>query len=225
MIFLYSEILKIDNASIFVTNIKEKSNIVIGVPHHAPSGTIRMPCDSHPYSDENAGYIGDYIAEKLKCSFLCACNYFIDVNKNHNNNYSDYYTALEKCSPKYLVEIHGHGIEHSGNDIEISSGCKEDEKYALELKEKLESIIHKKWSENKEDKDFCKIKDLNINANFNDIYFKATKSSTIVDKRWRSYHIELPVMLRIVLHEKNKLPSYGEKFTEILYEAIKNVCK
>jgi hypothetical protein len=225
MVFLYSEILKINNISIFIADIKEKSNIVIGVPHHAPSGTVKMPCNSHPYSDENAGYIGDYIAEKLNCSFLCACNYFIDVNKNHNDNYSDYYTAIERCSPKYLIEIHGHGIEHSGNDIEISSGCKEDEKYALELKKNLQNIIYKKWSENKEDTDFRRIKELKINANFDNIYFKATKSSTVVDKRWISYHIELPVILRIIPCEKNQVPSYGKKFNEILYEAIKSICK
>lgn len=225
MVVLYTNILKIDSASIFIADIKEESNIVIGVPHHTPSGTIKMPCNSHPYSDENAGYIGSYIAEKLKASFLCACNYFIDVNKNHNDNYSDYYTALEKCDPRYLIEIHGHGMEHSGSDIEISSGCREDEKYALELKESLENIIYRKWSENKEDIDICKIKELKINGSFDKIYFKATKSSTIIDKRWISYHIELPVILRIIPDEKSKLPSCGQKFTEILYEAIKSVCK
>lgn len=222
---LYSEILKINDKSIFIADIKEKSNIVIGVPHHTPSGTVKMPCKDHPYGDENAGYVGAYIAEKLQSSFLCACNYFIDVNKKQNSNYSDYYTALQRCNPKYLIEIHGHGMEHSGNDIEISSGCKKDEKYALELKEELEKLINEKYSENNEDIDLCKLRGFNINANFDNVYFKATKSSTIIDKSWISYHIELPVILRIIPSEKNKLPSYGEKFNEILYEVIKNICK
>ncbi len=223
--FLYSEILKINNTSIFIADIKEKSNIVVGVPHHAPSGTVKMPCSTHPYSDENAGYVGAYIAEKLQCSFLCACNYFIDANKNVNSNYSDYYKAIQRCNPKYLIEIHGHGMEHSQNDIEISSGCKEDEKYALGLEKELKNIIYKKWSENKEEVDLCKLRDIRINADFDNIYFKATKSSTITDKSWISYHIELPLILRTILSKENKLPSQGKKFNEILYEAIKNICK
>ncbi len=220
---MYSDILKISDTSIFIAK-KENSKIAIGVPHHTPSGTVSMPCESHPFSDENCGYIGAYIAEKLGCSFLCACNYFIDVNKNHEKNYSDYYNALNRIRPKYLIEIHGHGIEHSGNDIEISSGSSNAEMYALGLKDQLEKITQKQWKENKEDVDIMKIRELPINADFKSIYFKASKSATITDDRWISYHIELPTVLRVIPGIENKLPSHGIKFACILLEAIKNIC-
>lgn len=221
---LYSEILKNNDTSIFIASINKKSKILIGVPHHTPSGTVTMPCKEHLYSDENVGYIGAYIAEKLKCSFLCACNYFIDVNKNDNSNYSDYYTALKRCKPKYLVEIHGHGMEHSGNNIEISSGSKEEERYSLQLKDELDKVIDEKCRGNNKNVELNKLKEFKINANFDTIYFKATRSATIIDKNWISFHIELPVALRIIPHRDNKLPSLGEKFAEMLYEAIKNIC-
>lgn len=221
---MHSDILKVRDISIFTAEIKEKNDVAIGVPHHTPSGTYKMPCESHKYGDENTGYIGDYIAKKLDCSFLCACNYFIDPNKNNNYNYSDYYMALQRCSPKYLIEIHGHGPFNAGEyDIEISCGSKEEESYAYTLKKEIQRLIDKAYLNNKEDVDFIELKKLNINANFDKIYFKATKSSTIIDKRWISYHIELPLILRID-DEKEELPRKGQKFTDILCRAIANIC-
>lgn len=221
---MHSDIFKINNLSIFTADIKEQSNLVIGVPHHTPSGTYNMPCETHIYGDENTGYVGSYIAEQLGCSLLCACNYFIDPNKNYNYNYSDYYEALKKCNPKYLVEIHGHGMEHGGNDIEISCGCKVEENYAKYLKREIEKLVELEASKNINDKDLLEIKKIRINADFDKIFLKATKSSTIIDNRWISYHIELPLILR-VHGENDGLPSKGQKFTEILCQAIKNICK
>jgi hypothetical protein len=182
-----------------------------------------MPCENHIYGDQNTGYIGYNIAENLNCNFLCACNYFIDSNKKYNNNYSDYYTALEKCNPKYLFEIHGHGVEHCGDDIEISSGCKEHEYYALKLKNEIEKIIDIELEKDITNKTLKGLKELNINADFDKIYYKAAQSSTIVDKRWISYHIELPLLLRIDDY-KGHLPRKGLEFTNILYKSIKNIC-
>lgn len=108
-----------------------------------------MPCETHVYGDENTGYIGSYIEDKLGCSLLCACNYFIDPNKNHNDNYSDYYMALQKCNPRYLIEIHGHGMVHGGDDIEISCGSKKEECYAKGLKNELERLLDEEMSRNK----------------------------------------------------------------------------
>lgn len=218
---MYEDILKINNKSIFIADIKKNSDIVIGVPHHTPSGTTNMPCESHSRGDENTGHIGSYIAKELKGSFLCACNYFIDPNKNYNSNFSDYYLALKRCNPKYLIEIHGHGLKPEWNDIEVSSGSKEDEHYSIELKDEIYKLIDKEIEKNKDNYEFLKLKDIKINADFNDIYFKATKSSTIVDKNWISYHIELPLMLRTDLEDSN-LPELGKCFTKILCGAIKN---
>lgn len=218
-----TDILKINDTSILISKMNHQSNIVIGVPHHTPVGTFMMPCENHIYGDQNTGYVGYNIAESLNCNFLCACNYFIDPNKKKNNNYSDYYVALEKCNPKYLVEIHGHGIEHCGDDIEISSGCKEDEVHAIKLKNEIRKIIDIQLEKDKNNEDLQKLKKLNINADFNKIHYKATKSSTIIDKRWISYHIELPLILRIENNE-GYLPKIGFKFAQILYKSIKNIC-
>lgn len=217
------DILKINDISILISKISCQSDIVIGVPHHTPAGTFMMPCENHIYGDQNTGYIGYNIAERLKCNFLCACNYFIDSNKINNNNYSDYYVALEKCKPKYLIEIHGHGVEHCGNDIEISSGCKDDEVYAIKLKDEIRKTIDIQLEKDKNNEDLQKLKELNINADFNKIYYKATKSSTIIDKRWISYHIELPLILRVGNND-GYLPKTGLEFTSILYKSIKNIC-
>lgn len=224
--FLYSsitDILKINDTSILISKMNHQSNIVVGVPHHTPVGTFMMPCEDHIYGDQNTGYVGYNIAESLNCNFLCACNYFIDPNKKNNNNYSDYYVALEKCNPKYLVEIHGHGVEHCGNDIEISSGSKEDEFHAIKLKDEIRRIIGAQLEEDEINEDLRNLEKININADFNKIYYKASKSATIVDKRWISYHIELPLILRI---EDNNgyLPKIGLKFVNILCKSIKNVC-
>lgn len=220
---MHSDILKINNLSIFTADIKEKSDLVIGVPHHTPSGTYTMPCETHVYGDENTGYIGSYISKQLGCSLLCACNYFIDPNKNYKYNYSDYYQALQKCNPKYLVEIHGHGIEHGGDDVEISCGSKKEENRARTLKYEIEKLIDMEANKNIDNKDLVELKKIKINADFDKIFLKATKSSTIVDDRWLSYHIELPLILRIN-SENEYLPNKGLEFTKILCKAIKNIC-
>ncbi len=218
-----TDILKINDTSILISKINQKSDIVIGVPHHTPSGTFMMPCKNHIYGDQNTGYIGYNIAKKLGCNFLCACNYFIDSNKNYYDNYSDYYTALEKCRPRYLVEIHGHGVEHCGDDIEISSGCKEQENYALKLKNEILKLIDSEINKDKTNESLKELKELNINADFDKIYYKAAKSSTIIDERWISYHIELPLLLRIEPNDGD-IPEKGILFTKILCNSIKNIC-
>lgn len=216
------DILKINDTSILISKINSRSDIVIGVPHHTPLGTYMMPCESHKYGDQNTGYIGFDLSKNLNSNFLCACNYFIDSNKKYDNNLSDYYKALEKCNPRYLVEIHGHGIEHCGDDIEISSGCKNDEVHALRLKEEIIAVIDKRAKEDRDSKKVQELKNLNINAEFDKIHYKAARSSTIIDNRWISYHIELPLILRIGT-EDGRLPEIGFEFANVLYEAIKNI--
>ncbi len=75
--------LKINDQSLLIVNIKESSDITISVPHHTPGGTPYIPCPEHRDGDENAGFIGRHIADALDCSFICASNYFIDPNKRN----------------------------------------------------------------------------------------------------------------------------------------------
>lgn len=212
-----TEFLTIKNASILVSIFKD-SKITIGVPHHTPGGTAQMPCSEHKYGDENAGYIGQYISEKIGASFVCACNYFLDANKSLNTDYS---VAIIKSNPTYLIEVHGHDRRHTDNDIEISCGNRKREKYALKLKLQIESII-KEWSS--VDPKWSLLKKIKIGAKFENIYFKATASATIQNINWIPLHIELSSILRKDA-KTYKVTNEGILFQDILCEAIKRICK
>lgn len=212
-----TDFLTIRNASILVSMFKN-SKITIGVPHHTPGGTEEMPCSEHKYGDENTGYIGQYISEKMGASFVCACNYFLDPNKALN---TDYAVAIIKSNPTYLIEIHGHDKRRTDNDIEISCGNRQRETYAIKLKQQIESIISE-WSS--EDPKWSLLNKIKIGANFEYIYFKATGSATIQDMDWIPLHIELSYILRRNA-ETNQLSNEGILFQDVLCEAIKRVCK
>jgi hypothetical protein len=195
--------------------IEERSinNIVIGVPHHAPAGKKCLPCPEHKDSDENAGFLGRYIAEELDCCSVIACNYTMDVNKCSN---SDYAVQIAKWKPRVLVEIHGHGGEktNKGNHIEISSGSKKNELNSNTLAEKL----REKLSEIEQ------LKNLIICGEFDSLQFQASKTATITDHRWKAFHIELPPSLRIVGNGKRgKPPQSGYKFCDYLVESLEEM--
>lgn len=206
-------ILKSASESILIIEERKFKDIVIGVPHHAPAGTKTLPCDKHKDSDENAGFLGRYIAEKLNSCCIIACNYRIDVNKYFR---SDYSMQIAQWNPKFLVEIHGHGDKKANYDIEISSGSSENNRWSTELETKLKD----KCSKIKE------LKNLTICGKFEDIYLKATNSATITDGRWAPFHIELPSALR--KPQKPKLwkpPLKGYKFCNCLIESLKEICR
>ena len=212
-----TEFLTIRNASILVSIFKT-SKITIGVPHHTPGGSAHMPCSEHMYGDENAGYIGHYVSEKIGASFVCACNYFLDPNKALT---TDYVAAIIKSNPIYLIEIHGHDKRHTHNDIEISCGNKQRETYALNLKLQIESII-KQWSSL--DPKWSLLKKIKIGAKFDSIYFKATASATIQSTNWIPLHIELSSILRED-SQTYQVSNEGILFQDVLCEAIKRLCK
>ena len=126
-------------ASLLIIEKRKFTDIVIGVPHHAPGGVEKLPCAEHQESDENAGYLGRYVAEKLKSCSIVACNYTIDSNKYLK---SDYATQIVTWNPKFLVEIHGHGESRANFNIEISSGKQENNKWS----ENLGEILLNKYS-------------------------------------------------------------------------------
>ena len=169
--------------SLLITEERTRSDIVVGVPHHAPAGTPTLPCDEHPDSDENAGFIGRHLAEQLDCGSVIACNATMDVNKHLD---SDYTRQIIRWNPEILVEIHGHGKVRSRYDVEISCGSAEQTTYA----ETLASAISHSISMD------AKLAAISVCGRFNEIYFRATKSLTITDPRWRAFHIELSSMLR-----------------------------
>jgi hypothetical protein len=61
------------STSILIIEERKFKDIIIGVPHHAPAGIDKLPCLEHEESDENAGFLGRYIAEKLNCCSIIAC--------------------------------------------------------------------------------------------------------------------------------------------------------
>ena len=176
-------ILESTEQSHLIIEKRTRADIVIGVPHHAPAGVPYLPCPEHSDSDENVGFIGRYLAKRLDCCSVIACNYTIDPNKHLR---SDYTKQIAEWNPGVLVEIHGHGKVRSKYDVEISCGSVEHTKYS----EDLAVVINRKLSN---DPDF---KDVSVCGRFLDLYFKATKTLTITDSRWLAYHIELSPRLR-----------------------------
>lgn len=182
----------------------KNTDVMIGVPHHAPLGVQQLPCESHPTSDENTGFIGYRLAQMLDCPCLIAANYFIDPNKYKS---SDYFKKIEEVAPKVLIEIHGHAGLSAHFDIEISSGSLE------------KSVLSKKFS----DQLFSKfsshpsLSNYTISGNFNQIHFRATKSLTINTDQWTAFHIELPQKLREDQHQYNQL---CESLSKIIRELM-----
>ena len=96
--------LECSTVSALIIEERKYSDIVIGVPHHAPMGIDKLKAKKKngklKEADENAGFLGRYIAEKLDCHSIIACNYTFDVNKYFR---SDYTMQIAQWNPTYLV--------------------------------------------------------------------------------------------------------------------------
>jgi len=203
-----NKILESTEQSLLITEKCYKSDIVVGVPHHAPAGTLTLPCPEHSDSDENAGFIGRHLAEYLDCCSVISCNSTIDPNKHLD---SDYSRQIIEWSPKILIEIHGHGKVRSKFDVEISCGSENQSVYS----EKLAAIINHKLSEDPD------LSEISVCGRFTDIYFKATKTLTINDARWIAYHIELSSRLRKPGNEQPGMPTaLAYSFCDCLADAF-----
>ena len=188
---------------LLLTDIVSGSNIVVAVPHHAPRGITRMLCDRN--ADENAGYLGCYLAQELKCSCIIASRYFFDPNKETG---SDYFRFIEKLNPDLVIEIHGHGSKKANFDIEISSGP-DDPDYADDFSQKLLVKTEK----------VPELAELSISGDYQEIYFTAQYSKTVTDERWHTLHIELPRSLRIN-PDSSLPPQIGISLMEIICKLI-----
>jgi hypothetical protein len=189
--------------------IKERANkrIVIAAPHHAPAGVAQLPCPEHPDADENTGYLAWYLAEALECCVVIACNATVDPNKSCG---TDYALQIAEWQPKVLVEIHKHGGRRAKHDIEISSGTAGNDKYSESLAARLETL-------------FTAVPELTtftVCGTFSKLYFKASGSATITDKRWIAYHIELPPKLRKQPGSLGKPPRAGYRLCDALAKAL-----
>ncbi len=194
--------------SLLIIEERACKNFVVGVPHHAPAGTPTLPCLEHPNSDENAGFLGRYLAEKLGCSSIIACNYPVDVNKHHR---SDYATQIAHWGPNVLIEIHGHGGINARSDIEISSGSAQRDRFSTALANRVRQALAASPA----------FSTLSICGEYKGLYFRASKSVTITDERWLAYHIELPPLLRKASETAGgKPPQAGYHFCDILAAAL-----
>jgi len=180
--------------------------VVIGVPHHAPVGVDRLPCNR--WADENTGYLGRYLAQKLNCHSIIACNYTIDANKDMNN---DYARQLLQWLPRLLIEIHGHKRKRTNNDVEITCGCTEYNQYSIILAEKL---LEKCKNDNE-------LHRLRICGDFARIYFKGKTARTIHGQGWLGFLIELPPELRFNAGQiGGEPPRTGYQFCKYLIESL-----
>jgi hypothetical protein len=103
----------------------------------------------------------------------------------------------------------------SGNfNVEISSGRKErtiSKLFAEAIVGEAQFIDH--------------LKDITISGDFDKIYFKATKSSTITNDSWTSLHLELPPELRLPRGCDSIRPSpRAYRFADCITTAIRKVC-
>lgn len=204
-------ILKLSEPSVLIIEDSPARDIVVGVPHHAPAGIDRLPCREHPESDENTGLLGRYLAGVLKSPSVIACNYPVDVNKYFR---SDYAMQIAHWNPKVLVEIHGHGGTKANYDIEISSGSAQNDRYSVELADRLKAAMATM-------KRFPK---LTVSGEYAKVYFKASDSVTISDGRWVAYHIELPQALRKPPRQKTgKPPRVGFRFCDALAKVLEAI--
>lgn len=169
--------------SLLIKEERSRSDIVVGVPHHAPAGTPSLPCPEHKDSDENVGFIGRRLAERLDCCSVIACNATIDPNKHLDSNYS---LQIAAWHPRVLIEIHGHGKVRTPYDVEISCGSADFNDYS----EVLAAGVNRRLSADE------RFADVSVSGRFQDLYFRATKTLTITDTRWLAYHIELSSRLR-----------------------------
>ena len=198
------EMLLNDPTNSYLLFVPGKTNdVVIGVPHHAPLGIQSLPCESHPSSDENTGFIGYQLAQLLDCSCIIAGNYFLDANKLKG---SDYFKKIESLQPRILIEIHGHSSRNANYDIEISSGTVEKTVWSEVLSKKLRIAMENNPG----------LRSYSISGDFAKIYFKARKSLTINTDSWLAFHIELPQKLR---ESKDEY----EPFCKVLGEIIKEL--
>ena len=194
--------------SLLIVDQRQRVDLVVGVPHHAPAGVPDLPCPEHSDSDENTGFIGRYLADQLDCCSIIACNYTIDPNKHLR---SDYTMQIAEWNPRVLIEIHGHGKVRSKYDVEISCGSAEFTTYSADLAVAIESKLS-------EDKDLA---DVTVCGRFADLYFKATKTITITDPRWLAYHIELsPRLRKPEIGQTGKPTVFAYRFCDYLADTL-----
>ncbi|OGZ13427.1 MAG: hypothetical protein A2942_01105 [Candidatus Lloydbacteria bacterium RIFCSPLOWO2_01_FULL_50_20] len=175
--------------------------------------TPKLPCPEHEDADENAGFLGRYLAERLDCCSVIACNYRVDVNKRADTDYTE---QIAQWKPRLLVEIHGHGGKKAGSDVvEISSGSAVNDKFSQALAGKLEGAFASSADD---------LKKLAIRGEYDTLKFKASKAVTISDARWTSYHIELPPSLRKPVDAATgKPPETGYQFCDVLADLLKEI--
>jgi len=199
--------LEATNTSLLIIEKRQFTDIVVGVPHHAPAGVEHLPCHEHKDSDENVGFLGRYLAERLDVCSVIACNYTVDVNKYFRTDYS---MQIAIWNPKVLVEIHGHGSGKAKSDIEISSGASNNyssEALANALLTKLSAIKG--------------LDSFTICGTHNKLGLAAKDAITINDGRWIPYHIELPKTIRKPSGTNTgKPPKIGYQFCDALAEVL-----
>jgi hypothetical protein len=209
----YDSLLEITDVSLLMIEDRIKKSVVVGVPHHAPAGKETLPCLDHQEADENTGYLGRYLAEKLRCCSIVACNYPLDSNKFFR---SDYSMQIAAWNPKVLVEIHGHNGRKATSSIEISSGAGEHVSRAKALAEKLAEAFRGNEA----------LQKFTVGGEYDRIHFKASYAVTISDGRWIGYHIELPPNLRKMIEGMDvKPPRAAYAFCDVLAGALLEIHK
>lgn len=197
--------------SYFLVQKGERSDIVVAAVHHAPAGIPILPCSRHKESDESTGLLALKLARMLKCTFIVASYYFLDINKRDpnlrkKNEQTDYLNWLFQNKPHVLIEIHGHGGKSATADIEISSG--ERRKYqSRDFAESLSKYMSRRRFK----------REYTVSGDFASIYFRASEAVSINSDSWLAFHIELCPELR-------KDGFEAKKIANCIASTLKDIC-
>jgi hypothetical protein len=206
----HEDALEADKNPILLIEERPNKTIVIGAPHHAPGGKKELPCPEHTDSDENTGQIAHDLADRLQVSAIIACNAAVDPNKSLTTEYS---TRIIQWKPGFLIEIHGHGGKAVPEDvIEVSCGTLSNNAWSIGFAKVFQSYLNT----------IDALKMFKVSGDFEKLHFKASKTATVTNPDWISFHIELPPALRI--GTGNGLPEMTDVFLAALEKTIRFVC-
>ncbi len=196
------------------------NQVVVAAPHHTPKGVDKMPTGRA--GDENAGYLARNVADHLKGTMVVAANAEYDPNKEPG----PYESHIVTDQAKVIVETHGHAGSRTRNDIEISCGTKELNKYSKELAEKIRQYLLKIADKIRSESPGVarELRGLIVEGDFDKIYFKASNTRSLQEARRKGivpYHIEHITKLRTSSSGTQKsLPEVGVYVTQAISAAL-----
>lgn len=192
--------------SLLISNLADTDSawVVVGAPHHAPAGVRCLKCNRP--ADQNTGLIAWEVAHALGAPFVIATNAEVDPNKSLTSKYS---AAVRGFGPRFLLEIHGHGMRNVNFDVEVSAGSVGRSEYAVNFATALSNAMRAD----------PELSALSVSGDFRSIRFRATRTATMHSTDWIGIHVELPLLVR-KQGSGSHLPNSGSRLATCLASAM-----